>query len=46
MTHDRVMRFVPLFESHDHATRFAIKQALAWLGIAAPALTPSTITQE
>ncbi len=31
MTHDRVMRFVPAFESADLAARYAIAQALAWL---------------
>jgi hypothetical protein len=43
MTHDRVMRFVPVFESHEEAARFAVGQALAWLGTPAPApaLTPS-----
>jgi hypothetical protein len=41
MTHDRVMRFEPVFESHEEAVRFAVGQALAWLGTPAPALTPS-----
>lgn len=31
MTHDRVMRFVPVFDSHDQATRFATAQALSWI---------------
>jgi hypothetical protein len=31
MTHDRVMRFVPLFESRDQALRFAMAQAFAWV---------------
>ena len=38
MTHDRVLRFVPLFDSHDQAARFATEQALAWIG--APAAAP------
>lgn len=46
MTHDRVMRFVPLFDSHAEATRFAIGQALAWLGARAPSADPSTPTPE
>ncbi len=33
MTHDRVMRFVPVFDTPDQATRFAAGQALAWLGV-------------
>jgi hypothetical protein len=32
MTHDRVLRFVPVFETHDQATSFATEQALAWIG--------------
>jgi hypothetical protein len=36
MTHDRVMRFVPVFESHDQATSFAASQAPAWIGAPAP----------
>lgn len=32
MTHDRVLRFVPSFDTPDQATRFAADQALAWLG--------------
>ena len=31
MSHDRVMRFVPLFDSHDAASRYAVAQALAWV---------------
>ena len=38
MTHDRVMRFVPVFDTHDQAARFATDQALVW--IAARAATP------
>jgi hypothetical protein len=34
-THDRVMRFTPLFDTHDQAARFATDQAYAWLGHAA-----------
>ena len=32
MTHDRVMRFMPVFDTHDQATRFATEQAMAWIG--------------
>jgi hypothetical protein len=32
MTHDRVLRFVPVFDTHEQAGRFASEQALAWLG--------------
>ena len=35
-THDRVMRFVPVFDSPDQATRFATEQALAWIGQPGP----------
>ncbi|MFO1327886.1 MAG: hypothetical protein U1F56_11055 [Rubrivivax sp.] len=31
MTHDRVMRFVPVFDTPDQASRFATEQALAWI---------------
>jgi len=31
MTHQRVMRFDPLFESHDAALGFAQAQAVAWI---------------
>lgn len=46
MTHDRVMRFVPVFASHDQAARFATAQALSWIGLRVPAIAPSTITPE
>ncbi|WP_415147187.1 hypothetical protein [Piscinibacter sp.] len=46
MTHDRVMRFVPAFDSREQATRFATEQALAWIGRPAPALAPSTTFPE
>jgi hypothetical protein len=36
MTHDRVLRFVPVFESHVEAARFAVEQALAWIDASAP----------
>lgn len=38
MTHDRVMRFTPLFDTPGEATRFAADQATAWIGTPAPAL--------
>jgi hypothetical protein len=44
MTHDRVMRFSPLFDSRDQATHFATAQALAWIGVAPPAPVSSTLT--
>lgn len=46
MTHDRVMRFVPAFDSHEQATRFATEQALAWIGRPVPAFDPSTTFPE
>lgn len=46
MTHDRVMRFVPTFDSHDQASRFAVEQALVWIGAPAPAPQPSTHSPE
>jgi hypothetical protein len=42
MTHDRVMRFVPVFDTHDQATRFATDQALSWIGRPSPDIHPST----
>jgi hypothetical protein len=41
MTHDRVMRFVPVFDTHDQAARFATAQALAWISARAAALCPT-----
>lgn len=46
MTHDRVLRFSPLFETAEQAARYAAEQALAWIGAPARALDPSTTTQE
>lgn len=46
MTHDRVMRFVPQFDSPDQASRFATAQALAWIGLPALVAAPSTLTSE
>ncbi len=37
MTHDRVVRFVPDFGSHEEATRFAVDQARAWIDERGPA---------
>ena len=48
MAHDRVLRFVPDFDSQDRATRFAITQALTWIGARTPATVASpssTITR-
>jgi hypothetical protein len=39
MTHDRVMRFVPMFDTRDQAERFATQQAVAW--IERPAASPT-----
>jgi hypothetical protein len=46
MTHDRVLRFVPLFDSHAQAARFATEQALVWIGTPAAAPQPTQSTQE
>ena len=46
MTHDRVLRFVPVFDTHDQATRFATEQALAWIARPLRAIPPSTTYQE
>lgn len=46
MTHDRVLRFVPVFDTHAEAARFATDRALAWIGPLTPAPQPSTRTQE
>ena len=32
-THDRVVRFEPLFESSDQAARYALAYGLAWTGL-------------
>jgi hypothetical protein len=32
MTHQRVIRFTPQFDSHAEAQGFALEQAMAWLG--------------
>jgi hypothetical protein len=42
MSHDRVMRFVPVFDTHDQASCFAVEQALAWID-ARPSFTDSII---
>jgi hypothetical protein len=46
MTHDRVLRFDPVFATHDQATRFAARQALAWIGRPTLCVHPSTSPQE
>lgn len=46
MTHDRVMRFVPTFDCPDQASRFAVEQALVWLGAPAPAVHPPNDSPE
>ncbi len=44
MTHQRVMRFAPLFESHDLALSFARAQACAWID--QQAVRPSSLSAE
>jgi hypothetical protein len=46
MAHDRVVRFAPVFDTRDEASRFAIEQALDWLGQSAPASDPSLTTRK
>ncbi len=41
MTHDRVMRFVPTFDTHAEAARFAVEQALDWIGLPNAVATPA-----
>jgi hypothetical protein len=45
-THDRVLRFHPVFESRCAAERYATAQGLAWIGAPAARLAPSSTTQE
>ena len=45
-THDRVLRFVPMFDTAAEAARYAATQGLAWIARAALPRTPSTIHQE
>ncbi len=45
MTHDRVVRFLPVFDSADQAERFATEQALAWIGSPSPAAPFYTTTE-
>jgi hypothetical protein len=40
MTHDRVLRFVPVFDTREQAGRFASEQALAWLEPAGSCRSP------
>ncbi|MBW8759167.1 MAG: hypothetical protein JF586_16270 [Burkholderiales bacterium] len=40
MTHERVMRFDPHFDSHDAALGFAQAQAAAWIGELNPGHQP------
>ena len=46
MTHDRVVRFAPIFKSQDQAARFAAARARAWIDRAGPAIDLSTIDLE
>jgi hypothetical protein len=45
-THDRVLRFAPRFDGPDQAARYAMRQALAWIGRATAPATPKPNTQE
>jgi len=45
-THDRVLRFVPMFDTAAEAARYAATQGLAWIAHAALPRSPSTIHQE
>jgi len=40
------MRFVPLFDSHEQASDYAVAQALAWIDAQAPAPDTFTMTTE
>lgn len=40
-THDRVLRFVPAFDTPQAAIRYATEQACGRLGVRVPAFTPS-----
>lgn len=42
-SHDRVLRFVPRFESRDSALRYATEQGLLWLQQHRPGITPSPL---
>lgn len=46
MTHDRVMRFLPIFDSLEQAVRYAIDQALAWIGPSTNDRAPCTATPD
>jgi hypothetical protein len=41
MTHDRVLRFIPEFDSLEQAQVFGTAQAMAWIGAAPRAPAPS-----
>jgi len=41
-THDRVLRFVPLFDTPQAAIRHATDQGLTWVGQAAACSSPQT----
>lgn len=45
MTHDRVMRFVPEFDTRDQAEHFATQQALAWIKRPASPMDPFMVPQ-
>jgi len=46
MTHDRVMRFVPQFDSHEEAAGFARAQADAWLECTGVRASPTSTEKE
>ena len=45
-THDRVLRFHPIFDSRDAAVRYATAQGLAWIGAPTSRIAPSSPTRE
>lgn len=44
MTHDRVMRLVPVFDCRHDAARHATEHGLAWIGAAGAAPGPALAT--
>lgn len=46
MTHDRVLRFVPLFDSADEAARFATAQGLAFIRANPSGVARTTTNQD
>lgn len=46
MTHDRILRFLPEFDCPEQAARYAIDQAMAWIGPSARADAPLAAIEE